>query len=230
MPSELQLAKQFNVSRGTVKQAVMDLVYEGVLYRRQGKGTYTALKKVPRSFGHLPSFTDDIRKTGHGSKSRRLKLAYVTPSQKIQELFGISDKDKVIKYKRLVLMEDAPVVVVTSYLSPYMYPNLSESELGESLYETLNNKYHIVPVKARDTYTITKISPKTADLLQCVNTDYVCYSERIAFLEDDRPAEYVESFIRIDRFFLDIYIGMPYSEIPNQENSRIVLPYNLGYK
>ena len=33
MPSELELARQFGVSRGTAKQAIMDLVYEGLLYR-----------------------------------------------------------------------------------------------------------------------------------------------------------------------------------------------------
>lgn len=120
-----------------------------------------------------------------------------------------------------------------NYLSPYIYPKLSDSELGESLYESLSIKYNIVPIKAHDTYTISKISPKTAELLQCDNADYVCYSERIAYLEDNRPAEYVESFIRIDRFFLDIYIGMnssPTIEMLNQEEDRIFLPYNLGLK
>ena len=40
VPSEKELAETFGVSRGTAKQAIMDLVYEGVLYRKQGKGTF----------------------------------------------------------------------------------------------------------------------------------------------------------------------------------------------
>ena len=38
MPSELELAKQFNVSRGTAKQAIMDLVYEGLYIANKEKG------------------------------------------------------------------------------------------------------------------------------------------------------------------------------------------------
>ena len=37
IPSETELADLFGVSRGTAKQAIMDLVYEGALYRRHGR-------------------------------------------------------------------------------------------------------------------------------------------------------------------------------------------------
>ena len=39
IPSEIEIATRFNVSRATVRQAVMDLVHAGPLRRIQGKGT-----------------------------------------------------------------------------------------------------------------------------------------------------------------------------------------------
>ena len=40
IPSERELAEQFNVSRITAKSAVLGLVNEGYLYRHRGKGTF----------------------------------------------------------------------------------------------------------------------------------------------------------------------------------------------
>jgi len=42
IPSEPQLAKQLDVSQGTVKKAIDNLVWERRLFRHQGKGTYVS--------------------------------------------------------------------------------------------------------------------------------------------------------------------------------------------
>src|SRR3954462_12272569 len=42
IPSEAQLLQRFNVSRPTLVRSLQDLVREGSLFRRQGKGTLVA--------------------------------------------------------------------------------------------------------------------------------------------------------------------------------------------
>lgn len=212
MPSETQLAAMFQVSRGTVKQAVMDLVYEGILYRKQGKGTFVAPQRFTRSFDRLPSFTEDIQRSGCNVKVRILSLTRPQPSPFLQNLFELQPNQSVIKFKRLVSMDESPIVVVTSYLNPAIYPTLLAEDLGDSLYEALRKKYGVVPVKAQDTYSVVDISPKTAELLNCKKNAPVCFSRRIAFLSSGTPVEYVESFIRSDRFELEICIGMDKSD------------------
>ena len=208
MPSEAQLSEMFRVSRGTVKQAIMDLVYEGVLYREQGKGTFVCPPKITRSFERLPSFTEDIRRMGSGPSTHILNLKQALPTPYLAQLFGLQPKETLIKIKRLVLMEQAPIVVLTSYLNPHVYPALQAEEIGDSLYEALQKKYGVVPIKAQDTSSMVDISPKTAELLQCRKTASVCSSQRVAYLAGGMAVEYVESFIRSDRFKLDICIGM----------------------
>ncbi len=46
LPSEAQLGKQFNVSRTVVRQALMELEYEGLIYKRKGKGAFISEPKV----------------------------------------------------------------------------------------------------------------------------------------------------------------------------------------
>src|SRR5919199_1570900 len=50
IPSEVELCREFGVSRTTVRKAVSDLAYEGRLVVVQGKGTYVAAPKVEEHF------------------------------------------------------------------------------------------------------------------------------------------------------------------------------------
>ena len=52
-PSENELSKEFNISVGTVKKALGILVQEGVLFRRQGKGTFVASPDFSKSFSRF---------------------------------------------------------------------------------------------------------------------------------------------------------------------------------
>jgi GntR family transcriptional regulator len=132
----------------------------------------------------------------------------VEPSEKIRDIFSLAPNASLIRFRRLVELDDQPIVVVSSYLSPFIFPDLALSDIHESLYGALQEKYGTVPVKARDTYSIVEVSPEIAELLQISDKSSIFYSERVSFLEDMTPAEYVESFIRGDRFKLDICIGM----------------------
>lgn len=50
IPSEFELAREFNVSRSTVRQAISELVHEGVLARVSGKGTYVSSDPFKQDF------------------------------------------------------------------------------------------------------------------------------------------------------------------------------------
>ncbi|MCI1990768.1 MAG: GntR family transcriptional regulator [Oscillospiraceae bacterium] len=242
IPSETTLAKSFHVSRGTVKQAVMALVYEGILYRVQGKGTFVSLTKIPRSFDKLPTFTEDIRRMGHNSHSKILDFQEIIPNERVCGVFHLNPEkeETVFKFKRLVSLEDGPLAVVTSYLSSKIYPDLKVEEIGESLYGSLNSKYGRIPTKARDTYSIVSAAPKTAALLACKEGSPIFFSERVGYLADNRLAEYVESFIRSDRFKLDICIGfnqrndedqtLSEEDGQKQEGEHSVTHYGIGFR
>ena len=58
IPSERELALEFNVSRMTLRQAVQTLVEEGILERQVGAGTFVARKKVQEKMTGVTSFTE----------------------------------------------------------------------------------------------------------------------------------------------------------------------------
>jgi GntR family transcriptional regulator len=207
LPGELELSKKFDVSRGTVKQAIMDLVHEGILYRIQGKGTFVSPPKVKRSFGKLPTFTDDIRRFGYQPKNKILSFKVIDAPNYIQRHLQLDPNARVIRIKRMVLSEDMPFAIVTSYVRHDIYAELKVEHVGDSLYDALAQISNNVPTTAHDTYTPMNAEEKLSALLGIKEGMAIFYSERIAYSDSGTPVEFVESYIRGDRFTLDIQIS-----------------------
>ena len=64
IPSEVDIATKFEVSRMTARQAVLNLMREGLVDRKRGAGTFIAEAPLHRREGTLFSFTEDMRRRG----------------------------------------------------------------------------------------------------------------------------------------------------------------------
>src|SRR5438270_14022521 len=72
IPSERELGEKYGISRMTARQAIPDLVNEGLCYREQGKGTFDSRHKITQQFSRLTGFTEDMRARGQqpGTRTR----------------------------------------------------------------------------------------------------------------------------------------------------------------
>lgn len=202
--SELELAEKFGVSRGTVKQAIQDLVAEGYLYRIQGKGTFVASPRIQRSFDYLPSFSDDIRRRGYDPGIKALQISQIQPPGKVASALNIGDRAFVWKAERVRLADGEPIAFVASYIPCRLLANLTEADISVSLYQALEEKHSLRPLWGHDTYTAVNASSKMAQLLEVPKGTALIYSERTAFLSGNQPVEFVESYIRGDRFVIHV--------------------------
>ena len=64
IPTELELTKQFSVSRMTVNKAIRDLVNQGLLERTPRLGTFVCHKKIESSLSDIRNIADEIRQRG----------------------------------------------------------------------------------------------------------------------------------------------------------------------
>src|SRR5258708_39864193 len=64
IPSERELSEQYKISRMTARQAITELVNEGMFYREQGKGTFVSRHKITQQLIRLTGFTEDIKTRG----------------------------------------------------------------------------------------------------------------------------------------------------------------------
>ena len=218
--SEHELVQRYSVSRGTVKQAMQDLVYEGLLYRVQGKGTFVAPARISRSFDRLPTFTNDVLAQGFKPVYRTLFFGRINAGSPVSDKLMVIPGTEVIRYKRLMSVDGEPMAVICSYLRSDVFPDFQASDIGESLYESLLKKYNTIPTSVEDTYSIVRATSKTADLLGVEKSDPLFFSERIGKHVTSSPVEYVESFIRGDRYKLVVCAGPEHGETASGQITR----------
>src|ERR1041385_6034446 len=58
--SERELGQKFKVSRMTVRQALTEMIRDGILYTQVGKGTYVNEAKIKQELQALTGFSQDM--------------------------------------------------------------------------------------------------------------------------------------------------------------------------
>jgi GntR family transcriptional regulator len=91
--------------------------------------------------------------------------------------------------------------VQTAYLPVDLVPGIADSHFGSaSLYELLESRYGLRPATGRETFCVASIKRDEAVLLRVPVRSPVMIAERITFLDNGRPMEYVHSVMRGDRY------------------------------
>ena len=124
VPTERELAAELSTSRTTVRQALVELVAEGRLVRRQGAGTFIAEPKMTWPL-HLTSFTEAAAANGFAASTRLIAAGRVRAEAEVASRLGLAAGAPVVRIERLRLADDRPMAVETSHLSARRFPNLS---------------------------------------------------------------------------------------------------------
>src|SRR5579863_2299390 len=96
IPSEPELVSSYHVSRATVRQALSELVREGLLYREHGRGTYVSDPRVQQDVSELSSLTQELRKLGKRPGGLLLVGELLRGSAVVREQLRLGDTDQAI--------------------------------------------------------------------------------------------------------------------------------------
>ncbi|MCP3027842.1 GntR family transcriptional regulator [Halobacillus sp. A5] len=207
IPSERELSEAFKVSRMTVRQAITNLVNEGVLYREKGRGTFVAEEKIEQPLQGLTSFTEDMKARGMEASSRLLTFEVMRAPSDISRKLEIGEEAAVYKIQRIRYADQKPMAVETNFLSVDMFPDLSEETVLGSLYSYVEKMKKQTIGKAHQMIEATTADQSLADLLDIPVDSAILSIERHSSLSDGTPFEVVKSSYRADRykFISDIY-------------------------
>ncbi len=143
LPAEAELEQIYGISRTVVRQALGQLVNEGLLSRRKGKGTFVAERKYTAAlFQTLVSFYDEMAARGHPPVSKILNQEREPAHRDISSALGLKDDAPVIKLCRLRFVDGEPMVLSTSYVPFDLCPGLLDEDLSRSsLYGVIERKF-----------------------------------------------------------------------------------------
>ena len=208
IPTEERLCEHYEVSRITVREAVNLLVRDGLLERRQGRGTYVVAQKLRRNIAKVYSFSHDMVHLGLEPSSVVLEQVIEQAPLEVAALLKLPHPERrVVRIHRVRKANDAPILLERTLIPAYLCPGLERADLVRgSLYELLTQRYRLFPHTAEETYEAILLPPADARLLGCtLRRPHPAFAiQRITFLEDGTPIEFTRGVGRGDRLTLGI--------------------------
>ena len=201
IPSERELSERYGVSRMTARQSIVELTNEGLLYRRQGKGTFVAWPKIAQQLTALTGFTEDIRARGQRHGTRLLEIGMVTIDGAAALRLQVPPGQRVVRIYRARLADDEPLALEQSLISFFGCEKLLEADLGStSLYSLLEHQFGLPPIEAEQELEAGLATAEHADLLGIAVGSPVLLLRRTTYTERRQPLEYAESVYRGDKY------------------------------
>ena len=210
LPSEHEIVHRLGVSRATATQALRDLEKRGLVYRRQGRGTFVAdTDRAIRSnrSGTLPSFSEDLRKSGKTTNERVISFEAVAAPADIATTLRLGGDDLAWRVERVIVSNGEPVL--TSWIPQRNAPALDPAAIeSSSLYEQLSTTEGSAgrPCSADEQWSAASAPADIAALLEVPRAVPVMRVTRTAYHHDQSPAEYVVSYVRGETFAVSISI------------------------
>lgn len=198
VPAETELAAMYGVSRVTVRQSLQRLAAAGLVKREHGRGTTLMPRPdVGLDLSLFRSVTDQLREAGHKGKVKVLQRALAVTPPDVAEALHLKPREKAVLIKRLVLVNDLPLSINTSWLPAKLVPGMQKVPLEDnSVWSYLADKYGLVVTSTRNTIEVVESGVAEAEAL---HVDYATPLIKLSTcLHDklDRPVEYSISIWR----------------------------------
>lgn len=206
IPSEKALAEQYRVSVGTVKRALGNLVVQGHLYRRQGRGTFVSGGFVrpdsTRIYKALSFFDQEDQEQGSLFLSN-------TPGKgdaAFSKATGLPEGTPVFTLRRVLFSGGKRFAYLTSHMYAEKLPNFEKIEAAEfeknALYIILDRKYGIHNLRLRELLSAVPADAAAAKYLEVPQGTPVLRSDLVFKTYKEEPYEYRVSYCRTDELKL----------------------------
>ena len=205
IPSERDLTATYGVSRATVRKAIDTLVYEGLLQRTHGLGTFAIRPRLGTQL-HLASFTQDMHRRGMVPSTRLVSIRREVPPDPIARALGLGPLDRAWSLRRLRLADGQAIALEDAWYPVSLLPDLDHHDLESSLYALFQNQYWLTIDGAEQTLWGEAATGDVARLIACPEHTPLLVFRRVASA-GDRPVEYVLSWYRGDRYEVSMSLG-----------------------
>jgi GntR family transcriptional regulator len=201
IPSEQELQEQFGLSRTTVRQALSDLVYEGLLIRERGRGTFVAAPELTRSPEKSKSLTEFMLSKGLKPGWKVLEKGVVDAPREVAESLGLRPKIRIYCIRRLRLADESPIGVHTAFLPEAIASQIDEAALltGGSLHY-ISHLPQMMTSRASRTIEAVPASELNVSLLQLFLGSPILQITRLVSSGTGEPLEFLQARYRGDRF------------------------------
>jgi len=203
LPAEPELAQRFKVSQGTVRKALDALTAEGLLVRRQGKGTFVATHAEAQvQYRFLRLMPDSGPR--EAMQRRFLDFRRLRAPADIARALDLKAGDGVLQLRRLLLAGDAPVVLDDIWLNARLFKGLTAERLQAyrgPMYGLFESEFGVQMIRAEEKIRAIAAAEADAALLCVAPMAPLLLVERRSYTYADRPVELRRGLYRTEAHY-----------------------------
>jgi GntR family transcriptional regulator len=208
LPSEHDLCEQFGVSRVTVRQALRTLEADGLIFRRQGLGSFVCDRKLPQGLVRLTDFSQDMARAGLRAESVVLHQEQEECPPGVASRLGVEPGSPVVRLDRLRLGDGDPIAFDQTWIPLFHAQLLAGRDLArETLYEILERDFGIPILSGRYRISAALADPAFAGPLGVCPGEALLLIERTSRTVGDRVVYFQRRFYRADRTSYELEVG-----------------------
>ena len=210
IPSEAELCQKYGVSRITVRRAIDELVEEGYLERKQGKGTFVAQKRSPVT---IMSFGENVTEgfsSRYNSKIGRVKGIIVSKKEYVankneQSLLNLSEGDNVLILTRLMVLDGKPWMIDRATYPAKRFPGFFDVITdGVSTYQVMREAYHVHMSKAHREITLAQATTEQGKLLGCPPSTPLFRIFKVVYDDQNNPVHLSATYSQAENVVLKV--------------------------
>ena len=208
IPSELELAQEYSVSRPTIRQGILELVQDGILTRSRGKGTFVLPPVIVSDAHAFTSFADEMREKGIEHAARLISTNKISANEAIAEDLRIAPGAPIYQIVRSRIGNGIPLVVRTMQIPEALAPGLLRKPIHDApIYQILRRDYNIVATGSHQYFSAVAAPEDVAAELQVATGSPLLYWRGVTVDSSQRPIARTFAHYRGDRFEFAIRQG-----------------------
>ena len=198
--SDTELVEKYEVSRGTIREAVKLLIQQGYIVREQGKGTFVTSPTIEQDSDKLMGFTELMMEHDIEPSAKVIEQEVVDPPLDLKGLMELEDETKLVHIVRIRYGNEEPLIIEQSYFVYDLFQPIYDMDIeSNSIYELLYNYTDTRLGEARQRITATSAAKKEAELLDVNINAPLLLMKRLIKTKEGTYFQYSEDVYRSDR-------------------------------
>ncbi|HTJ94811.1 MAG TPA: GntR family transcriptional regulator [Pararobbsia sp.] len=200
LPNEASLMSSFGISRTTLQKTMQNLVNQGLIEIRRGKGTFVSQPRLTQALTELSGFVEDMRVHGRQATARLVSKQVEKANDLVAGKLSIEPGTPVVHIQRIRIADGTPLSFDETWLPKTIGEKIIEHDLEvEPIFALLEQKYDTPLLKAEYRLEAIVANKVVAQALEIKTGSAIFLIDRTTYSDEGQPVDYEKLYYRGDQ-------------------------------
>lgn len=202
LPTEMELIKEFECSRNTIRRAINELIIEGLVTSVKGKGVIVLENNnlIEFPLHNLIGLKERGKKENNKFTTSVIHFSEITIDKELSEKTSLKEGTEVYHIQRIRYLNNEAMILDINYFDKSIVRDLSVEIAQDSIYEYIENSLGTKIQASRKVIIVQLANSLDKTVLDLGEYNCVAVIKNYAYTQDGKLFEYSESRHKPDKF------------------------------